>query len=387
MQQARLQDVAARAQVSAQTVSRVLRSPHLVATGTAARVRGAMEELGYSRNEQAAALRLGRTRTIGLLFHLLDALPLPFPLEVIAGAEERAFARGYSVIMCDTSGSTDKEADYLSFLVRQRVAGIIYTAPRCTPERHPACASLLRSGVPVVVISSDPHDLPYRHVRTDDARAGYVAVRHLLDLGRRRIAIVADSGRVPTGVSVGAPIRDRLNGAADAWREAGGAPDAAPLYLAPETFAGGRAAGEAILARAPLPDAIFATTDSMALGLLDIFRSSGVRVPEDIAVLGHDDLFTSSITVPALTTIAPPRRRMGQECIDLLLDPGDDPTEAVHVLDAELIARASTIGAAASQGGLRTPLSADAAWVVIGHLFWFSGTFGDAGGVRRGDTY
>src|SRR2546429_4392687 len=122
---ARLQDVAARANVSMQTVSRVLRAPDLVKPATATRVRAAMAELGYVRNEQATALRLGRTHTIGMLFQLHDSLPMPFALEVIAGAEERAVARGYSLVMCDTSGSPDEEAEVLSLLLRQRVAGII----------------------------------------------------------------------------------------------------------------------------------------------------------------------------------------------------------------------------------------------------------------------
>jgi len=352
--QARLQDVAVKAEVSAQTVSRVLRAPHLVAPDTAERVRAVMMELGYFGNQQATALRLGRTHTIGLLFPLHDSLPMPFPLEVIAGAEERAFARGYSLVMCDSSGPPEREAESLSVLLSQRVAGIIYTAPRCRPETHPACARLLKSGVPVVVISSDPRDLPYGHVRTDDRRAGYVAVRHLLDLGRRRIAVVAGAGP---------PIDDRLDGATTALREAHLAPGETPLYVGPETADGGRAAAEAIVARpVPWPDGIFVTTDIMALGLLEVLRSAGLRVPEDSAVVGHDDLFAASIAVPALTTIAPPRRQMGQHCVDLLLA-GEDTAPMVHVLDAELVVRESTIGSGAgARSGLRTPLSVPEPW-------------------------
>ncbi len=366
MQQVRLRDVAERALVSAQTVSRVLRAPHLVAPETAERVRAAMADLDYLGNEQATALRLGRTQTIGLLFHLLDSLPMPFPLDVIAGAEERAFARGYSLVMCDSSGPSDKEADYLSLLLSQRVAGIIYTAPRCRPDLHPACASLLRSGIPVVVISSDPQDLPYCHVRTDDVRAGYVAARHLLDVERRRIAIVAATSAVPTEVFSGWPaIADRLKGATAGLREAGLAADDVPLYLAPNTFDGGRIAGEMILARQTIvPDGIFVTTDILGLGLLEALRSSRVHVPDDIAVVGHDDLFTSSIAVPALTTIAPPRRQMGRDSIDLLLRAEANRVgPVVHMLDAELIVRESTIGAGTTaRDGLRTPLSSANAW-------------------------
>lgn len=364
--QARLQDVAARAQVSMQTVSRVLRAPNLVAPATAARVRAVMDEMGYVRNAQATALRLGRTRTIGLLFQLHDSLPMPFPLEVIAGAEEHAVARGYSLVMYDTSGTLEDEAEVLALLLSQRVAGVIYTGPRCRPETHPACATLLASGVPVVVISSDPHDLPYKHVRTDDVRAGYVAVRHLLDVGRQRLAIVAAAGAALTQAFAAWPaISDRLDGAAAALREAGLAADDAPLYLAPNTAEGGRGAGAMILAGArPLPDGIAVTTDIMALGLLEALRAAGVRVPEDIAVVGHDDLFTASIAVPSLTTIAPPRRQMGHDCVDLLLrTPAGTEGTDTHLLDAELIVRESTIGSGpAAREGLRVPVSHEEAW-------------------------
>jgi len=345
-----------------------------------------MDELGYVGNEQARALRLGRTRTIGLLFDLLSSLPMPFWLDVIAGAEERAYAAGYSLVMCDSSGSADKEAEYLSLLLGQRVAGIIYTSPQCRSDAQLACARLVESDTPVVVISSEPHDLPYDHVRTDDKRAGYVAVRHLLDVRRHRLAMVAaTAGAMEQVFAPWSAINDRLEGAAYALRDTGLSPADIPVYVASNTADGGRAVGQAILSKGtPLPDGLFVTTDIMALGLLETLRSAGVRIPEDMAVVGHDDLFTSSISVPALTTVAPPRRKMGQECVDLLLRPRDGRrTSRVHMLDADLVVRESTVGTAvALRGDRRTPISHVEAWTMWRNQSPVTRPFGGDAGVR-----
>lgn len=180
-------DVASRAGVSAQTVSRVLRQSPRVAPVTAAIVLAAVRELGYHGNDAAGALKRGQTRTFGML---LPFLGMPFWAEVVSGAEEMAYAHGHTLLLCNSSGPLRKEADNLALLLGHHVAGIVYATPRCRPQEHPECASLLASGIPVVLISADPDDLPYCHINTDDRRAGYVVVRHLLDRGCARIALV-----------------------------------------------------------------------------------------------------------------------------------------------------------------------------------------------------
>jgi LacI family transcriptional regulator len=358
-----MRDVAQRAGVSPQTVSRALRGSGAVAPHTRARVRAAMEELGYLGNEAAGALKRGQTYIIGLL---CPVLTLPFWSDVAAGAEAQAHARGYSLLLCDTSDSLEKEAGYLSLLLSHRVAGIIYVLPRCRPDRHAACASLLRARVPVVVISSDLDDLPAPHVRTDDTRAGYVAVRHLLNLGRRHIALVSTThAAAGAALSAGAADVDRLVGARAALGEAQIAPEATPLFLVPDTIAGGRTAGEALLARgAPWPDGVFATTDAIALGFLEVMRAHALRVPDDIALVAHDGLLESSMAVPSLTTVAPPRWDMGRTCVDLVLRARAGETlPQVEVLEAIFTARESTLGAGLAQRqGMRAPLSDPSAW-------------------------
>jgi LacI family transcriptional regulator len=358
----RMRDVAERAGVSPQTVSRVLRDGGLVAPGTAARVRAAMQELGYLGNEAAGALKRGQTRMLGLLCPLLT---MPFWSEVAAGVESEAHAHGYSLFLCDTSDSLAKEAAYIALLLGHRVAGIIYVLPRCRPDRDVACAALLGARVPVVVISSNLDDLPYCHVRTDDVRAGYVAVRHLLDLGRRRPALVATAGDTAALVPPGHGDVDRLAGAGQALEEAGIDPYLVPLFLASGSVEGGRAIGEFLLAgETPLPDALLVTTDTLALGILEILRAHGVRVPEDIAIVAHDGLLETSVAVPSLTTIAPPRQEMGRACVDLLLcaRTGKELPPA-EVLDAVFVARESTLGAGpAHRQGIYAPLSDPRAW-------------------------
>jgi LacI family transcriptional regulator len=360
----RLQDVARRASVSMQTVSRVLRNPDLVAPETAERVRIAMEELGYVKNEQATALRLGRTRTIGLL---LPLLAWPFWAEVAAGAEARAHERGYSLLLCDTSDSPAKEEEYLSLLLGYQVAGIVYCVPRCRPETHPMCAQLIQSEVPVVVLSSVPHDLPYSHVHTDDRRAGYVAMRHLLDLGRRRIAIIVSNQSVPDEDSVAneQPFYERVLGARDALVEVGLGDEAYPVFFTANTSESGRAVGQRLLsAGSARPDALFCTSDTVSFGLLEALRLGGMHIPGDIAVVSHDGLPASVLSVPALTTIAPRAREMGAICVERLLLSADIAQELVtDTVEADLIVRASTIGSGlVPSQGIASPISADHAW-------------------------
>ncbi|MBA2682478.1 MAG: LacI family DNA-binding transcriptional regulator [Ktedonobacteraceae bacterium] len=349
----RLQDVAERASVSMQTVSRVMRTPHLVAPETVERVRAAMEALGYVKNEQATALRLGHTRTIGLLLPLLT---MPFWTEVAVGAEALAHKRGYSLLLCDTSDSLLKEEDYIALLLGYQVAGIIYAHPRCRPNIHPSCATLIQSDTPVVVISVIQDDLPYPHVHTDDQRAGYVMVRHFLDIGRKRIAFVANNHESSL---------ERIRGAHRALHESDIAGETSPVFFTTETYEGGRVAGQEIVsADGSLPDAIFATTDSITFGLLEALRSHGIRVPEDVAVASHDGLAASAFVIPSLTTIAPRAREMGMVCVDRLLSEEKAlDARSLHVVEADLFVRASTAGPEyAAMDSLPTPISDPEAW-------------------------
>ena len=364
----RMRDVAALAGVSTQTVSRVLRGEQWVAESTAERVRQAMVTLGYHGNEVAGALKRGHSRTFGLLFPLH---PTSIWSDVAEGVESLAHESGYSLLLCDTGDSIDKEAANLSLLLRHQVAGIIYVEPRCRPATHPACAALVASKLPVVVISAQQDDLPYLHVRTDDERAGYIAVRHLLDLGRPSICIVANG--VPEARSPmsdvyfpTAHVHDRIRGARRALAEQPGMASLEALIVAPNSAEAGRTAAEAIMrGAAALPSAIFATTDVIALGVLEALRAQGVKVPDDVALVSHDGLFAASVSSPSLTTIAPPMRYMGRASVDLLLKvmAGETP-DPLNILDARFVVRESTIGPGLdARRGFESAVSDDQAWL------------------------
>jgi LacI family transcriptional regulator len=213
---------------------------------------------------------------------------------------------------------------------------------------------LTQSGTPTVVISVYRDDLPYDHVRTDDRRAGYVIARHLLDLGHRRIAVVTD---------IYGPSYERLQGTYDALQEAEISEETPCIFLAPDTYEGGFAAGQKILESGePLPEAIFATTDMMTLGLLEALRSHGIRIPEDIAIASHDGLHASAFVTPPLTTVAPRARDMGKTSVDRLLQSYvEQQPPSVHMVEADLLVRASTIGTEQMQT-FSTPISDPIAW-------------------------
>ena len=362
---ASMKDVAARAGVSKQTVSRVLRGELWVAPETAARVRQACDELGYHGNEVAGALKRGQTRTLGLLFPLLT---MSIWSDVAKGAEELAHERGFTLLLCDTGDYIEKEAASLSLLLSHRVAGIVYVEPRCRPSTHPACAALVNSKLPVVISSAEVDDLPYAHIRTDDERGGYVAARHLLDLGMRSVRVVANSQPFATSSqpqALAAHVQDRVDGAQRALQEAGLGGIGVPALTVPNTLAGGYRAAETLL-RSGLPSAcgIFATTDIIALGMLEAFRVHGVSVPGEVAIVAHDGLLASSVSVPALSTIIPPMADMGRTSGDLLLQVMNGQTPPpMTVLDAQFVVRESTVGPGRwARDGLRTPLSDSEAW-------------------------
>ena len=246
----------------------------------------------------------------------------------------------------------EKEAANLSLLLSHRVAGIVYVEPRCQPATHPACAALVASHLPLVVLSAQPDDLPAAHVRTDDERAGYVAVRHLLDLGRRSVRVVANGlldDRHSGAATPTVHVEDRIAGARRALAEGGFNTDEVPAVVVPNTMDEGYRAGELLLDSVSPLDGVFATTDALALGLIEEFRARGVRVPEQIAIVGHDALLASSVSMPALTTIAPPMNEMGRASIRLLLDVIDDQTPPpLTMLDSQFLVRESTIGAGAA---------------------------------------
>ncbi|WP_323742414.1 LacI family DNA-binding transcriptional regulator [Nocardioides islandensis] len=329
-----VKDVAAYAGVSLGTVSNVLNRPERVSPATRRKVEQAMAELGFVRNEAARHLRSGRSRT--LAYVMLDAAN-PFFTDVAAGIEETAESGHFSLYMCNSGQRADREAGYLAHLVEQRVQGILVTP--IDPEA-PHLASVARRGTPVVIVDRTTRDESLCSVAVDDVLGGSLAVEHLLDRGHQRIAFVGGPE------SIG-QVRDRLVGARQGLAAAG-APDITVIETLATTVREGRQAGERLLglARAKRPTAAFCANDLLALGLLQQVVASGLRVPDDLAIVGYDDIYFAGAAAVPLTSVRQPRHELGRRAAELVLDEADN-ADHVHqqvVLLPELVARTSTLG-------------------------------------------
>lgn len=329
---ASVRDVAEAAGVSVGTVSNVLNNPDRVADETASRVRKAIAELGFVRNDAARQLRAGRSRSIGLV--VLEASN-PFFADVARGAEARADADGLIVLTANSDDDEAREQANLAMFEQQRVLGVAVSPRSDDPAQ---VRRLQEQGIHVVLIERIATDHLVSSVAVDNVAGGKMAVEHLLAIGRRRIAFIGG----PMSIK---QVADRLEGAR---RAVGGAREAKLEVI--ETKAlnvlAGRSAGEAIVARKPTerPDAVFAANDLLAIGVMQALRVGGVSIPDELALIGYDDIdFATSTEVP-LSSIRQPSRQLGHTAVDLLLERVASPeSPAQHIVfDPELVVRGST---------------------------------------------
>ncbi|HYU83924.1 MAG TPA: LacI family DNA-binding transcriptional regulator [Kribbellaceae bacterium] len=335
-----VKDVARAAGVSLGTVSNVLNRPDRVSETTRQRVEHAMRQLGFVRNEAARHLRAGRSKTIG--FVVLDATN-PFFSDVARGAEEAAAREDYVLFLCNTDNREDRERQYLTRLQEQRVAGILVTP---FDADDPALRRLTARGIPVVCVDRMPAQDDLCAVAVDNQLGGRLAAEHLLDLGHETIAFVGGPH------SIG-QVRERWLGARAAMLAAG-LDESRLIRVDTEapSVAGGRHAGERLagLPASRRPTAAFCANDLLALGLLQQSVALGIRVPDDLAIVGYDDIeFAAAAAVP-LTSIRQPRRELGLTAARLLLDEADNPQHRHEqvLFTPELVARASTRRSAAA---------------------------------------
>lgn len=329
-----VRDVAAAASVSVGTVSNVLNRPDKVAPDTVARVLAAIDELGFVRNDAARQLRAGRSRSIGLV--VLDVRN-PFFTDVARGAEDRAAEEGMTILLGNSDENAERERSYLDLFEEQRVHGVLIS-PLGDDETR--LQRLRGRATPVVLVDRVSQDRRLPSVSVDDVVGGELAVRHLLETGRRRIAFVGG----PTSIR---QVADRLEGARRAVR---GEPDATLEVVATEslTVLDGRAAGEAIRERrsGERPDAVFAANDLLAMGVLQAFNMLGsVRVPDDVALIGYDDIDFAAAAVVPLSSIRQPASLIGYTAVDLLLKEAASNAEFAPeqiVFQPELVVRDST---------------------------------------------
>ena len=330
-----IKEVAAHAGVSVATVSNVLNRPDIVARPTRDRVHASIRQLGFVRNESARQLRAGRSRTIGLV--VLDVAN-PFFTDLARGVEDEANKAGLAVILCNSDDQESKERRYLDLLEEHRVQGVLITPVVGAGTR---LARLQRRGTPVVLVDSRSPTRGQCSVAVDDVLGGDLAVSHLLAVGHERIAYIAGPPAIRQ-------VADRHEGALRAMRRAGRPADELQVIQAGSlNVAGGQRAGASIAAM-PVslrPTAVFCANDLIALGVLQEMTRNHVRVPEDISIVGYDDIdFAAAAAVP-LTSVRQPRLQLGHTAARMLLDESADGEGHQHrqvIFEPELVVRQST---------------------------------------------
>lgn len=324
-----IRDVAERAGVSVATVSKVLNQRYGVAATTSARVRSVIEELGYEASLVAQSLRNHRTNVIGILVADLE----PFSTELLKGAADAIRGSGFELVVYSAGGRTDDQAGwerrYLSRLSGTLVDGALLVTPAASLEP--------REGTPVVAV--DPHtgsaELPT--IDSDNLSGAQLAVEHLLGLGHRRIALLKGRPDLQS-----AHLRE--TGYRRALAAAGVSVDENLVQVGaydPEVSA---ASARLLLDSPDRPTAVFAANDLSAIATVEVANELGLRVPEDLSVVGFDNIPESVLCVPPLTTVEQPIREMGRRAIQLLIPliNGEQP-EPTHVtLDTRLVVRQST---------------------------------------------
>jgi LacI family transcriptional regulator len=337
-----IREVAAAAGVSAQTVSRVINNRPDVAPETSERVRQVIRETGYAPNMLARGLTQGRSHVLAVVAYGLDYFGPSFVLSAI---ERRAAERGYAVMLNLLLDPDAAKVDHLlNGLSARQVDGIIWAIPEVGDNRDLLRSRVAELSVPVILVGGMTGEPFLPSVTIDNAAIGRLATEHLLAGGSRKLGII-------TGPQTWWEARRRRAGWAHVLGEHGLRPEDCEIYEGDWTVSSGVAAFTAMRSTCPEIDAIFAGNDQMALGVLHAAHSLGLRVPDDLAVVGVDNIAESSHFWPPLTTVDQPLGRAGElavEAIDELISASDRVRRAVEIapettlLEPRLIVREST---------------------------------------------
>ncbi len=332
-----IQDVARLAGVSLGTVSNVLNNPDRVKPATAEKVTRAIEQLGFVRNDAARQLKAGKSNTVGVV--VFDA-GNPFFAELARGAEDAAAEANYSVLLGNSDHKYDRERQYLQLFDEQRMAGVLVSP---TNDIYEQIAELRSRGTQTVIIDRKADADRCCSVSVDDFAGGRIAVEHLLAIGRRKIAFVG-------GPITLQQVSDRLAGAMAAVTAFGQGAALSVIESESMSVIAGRNVGQVIAdaSAGERPDALFASNDLLALGIVQAFMfQSRVRIPEDIALVGYDDIDFAAAAVVPISSIRQPARLIGETAIEMVLDEIENQETHRHqqvTFQPELVVRASTSG-------------------------------------------
>ncbi|PJF46812.1 MAG: LacI family transcriptional regulator [Chloroflexi bacterium] len=304
---ATIKDVAQHAGVSTATVSRVLSNSGPVSAELRGRVEQAIQALGYRPSRMARSFRAQRSKFIGLI---ISDVENPFYTSLVRAVEDVAYAHDYSLLLCNSDEDPDKERAYIQFMADERVAGVIGSP---ASEAETSFAALLDAGIPVVSVDRRSTCTPVDTVLLDHVTAARDLARHLIAHGHQRIGAILPNTSITSG-------RERLAGFLQAMEEVGLTPDPALIHESKGIEAFGAQATHALLDLPDRPTAIFTGNNLITLGALKAIQERRLRIPDDIAVAGLDEMPWMSLLAPGITVAAQPIHEMGRLAMHMLLE-------------------------------------------------------------------
>ncbi|WP_019614593.1 substrate-binding domain-containing protein [Psychromonas ossibalaenae] len=305
---ATIKDVAKHAGVSTSTVSHALNKTRYVSTDIVERVMKAVEELNYAPSALARSLKLKNTRTFGML---VTTSANPFFAEVVKGVERRCYEQGYNLLLCNTEGDLDRLNFNIDMLLQKQVDGLLLMSDEIASQNLNIFSR--HKPVPTVVMDCGETNFPCDKIQDNSRHGGYLATQYLINKGHRKIACIS-------GPRDKQATSERFAGYIQAMNEAELEVDQDWHAFGDFECEGGKQAFESILATGKMPSAIFVCNDMMAMGVINTANKHGISVPEDLSIIGYDDISLAKFITPSLTTIHQPKFNLGRKAFDTLLD-------------------------------------------------------------------
>ncbi|WP_240009626.1 substrate-binding domain-containing protein [Marinomonas algicola] len=326
-----IKDVALRAGVSTTTVSHVLNKTRFVAAKTQEKVFKAADDLHYAPSAVARSLKVKTTKSLGML---VTTTLSPFYAELINYVEKHCYDEGYNLILCNTDGDSEKILSYLRMLSQKRVDGILVM---CTEYNDSLSTSLAeKRDLPITVMDWGPTDAYLDRIQDNSAKGAHIATQYLIDQGHTEIAYIG-------GPLEKIPSQHRLEGFQDAMAQAG--LNIRPEWVIESDFEceGGKIGMRKLMSLEKRPSAVFVGNDMMAMGAMSEAQSAGVKIPEQLSIIGYDNISNSAYFSPPLTTVNQPKERLAKLAISTLIERLTNPrqTGKTMMLEPNLVVRSS----------------------------------------------
>ncbi|AQM70480.1 ribose operon repressor [Vibrio campbellii] len=321
---ATMKDIAKLAGVSTSTVSHVINKTRFVSEEISERVNNAAKELNYyAPSALARSLKVNRTKTIGML---VTTSTNPFFGEVVKGVERSCYHKGYSLILCNTEGDNERMRESINTLLQKRVDGLILMCSSLEGERIDVFERY--PDIPVVVMDWGPMLFTSDKIQDNSLRGGYLAAKYLIDCGHKEVGCI-------TGPLIKHQAQMRYEGYKRAMLEAELEFNANWIVESDFECEGGYQAFKKMVERGPLPSSIFVSNDMMAMGVINAANELGIQIPEQLSIIGYDDIHIAKFMSPSLTTIHQPKYRLGQAAVETLLRKLDEKSDEAQVVQLE----------------------------------------------------